>query len=90
MVLVFGRGEQESVKKRPSLHSVASSWGLWGEVEVLEVGGRGWGKDSVCGQQGFTYQVWTLIGDQLQPDDTQSLWRVWFVDEDRKQELKRP
>lgn len=44
-------------------------------VVLSSRGVEGWGC-SVCGQQGFTYEVWTLIRDQLQPQPAaaQRLW----------------
>lgn len=66
-----GAGECEETPLSPftglDLGVVVRSGGVWG------------GGDSVCGQQGFTYEVWTLIGDQLQPADT--LWKLWFADD---------
>lgn len=63
---VGGRGGQESVKRRPP-HSPFTGFDLG--VVVSSRGVEGWGC-SVCGQKGFTYEVWTLIRDQLQPLQT--------------------
>lgn len=77
-----GRGAGECEKTPPLTIHRLQPGGSSGGV-------AGWGC-SACGQQGFTYEVWTLIRDQLQPLQTPREKKVHAHQTDPAAVVKHP